>query len=38
MTLKWDDNKITFITELLNSNINSELLRNIKVSDVGLVL
>jgi hypothetical protein len=29
---------VKIITELLNSNINSELLRNIKVSDVGLVL
>jgi hypothetical protein len=29
---------VKIITELLNSNINSELLRNIKVSDVGIVL
>jgi hypothetical protein len=29
---------VKIITELLNSNINSELLRNIKISDVGLVL
>jgi len=29
---------VKIITEILNSNINSELLRNIKVSDIGLVL
>lgn len=29
---------VKIITELLNSNINSELLRNIKVTDIGLVL